>query len=152
MNENRYKQIISSSDYQIFSFISEGRYGKLTKVVRFDKLLNYDNTYNLALGTVLNNGEVDYQIITNNGDRNKLLATVAFIAVLFTENNPGYSIYISGSDARRTTLYHRAISYGYKELIEIFNIYGDLSSEDEVTDLEPFDPEKSYSAFVVEKK
>lgn len=151
MNEDRHKQIISSSDYQIFSFVSEGRHGRLTKVVRFDKLLNYNNTYNLALGTVLDNGEIDYQTITNNGDRNKLLTTVAFVAVLFTTNNPGCSIYITGSDKRRTMLYQRAISYGYIDLIEIFNIYGDLSSGDEVTDLEPFDPAKSYSAFLIER-
>jgi len=51
----------------------------LTKIARFDGLKRKNNTFNLALGTLLNDGEVDFNGITNNADRNKILATVAKI-------------------------------------------------------------------------
>jgi hypothetical protein len=65
MNEDRYILIKNNPDYTVFNFVSEGRYGKLTKIVRFDELKRRNNTFNLALGTLLNDGEVDFNGITN---------------------------------------------------------------------------------------
>ena len=64
MNEDRYTEIKSDPDYTVFRFVNEGRYGRLTKIVRFDKLKRRNNTFNLALGTVLNDGKVDFTSIT----------------------------------------------------------------------------------------
>ena len=152
MNENRYTQITSTSDYKIFTFISEGRHGKLTKFVRFDKLDYWSDTYNIALGTVLENGVIDYTGITNNGDRNRLLATVASIIFTFLEKNPGNAVYLTGSDLRRTLLYQRAINYAYEELIQLFNIEGDISTGEDFSEFEPFDTSKNYYGFRVKRK
>lgn len=124
MNLDSYIEIKNNADFTIFSFISEGRYGKLIKIVRFDRLEKRNNTFNLALGTVSDYGTVDFDSVTNNGDRNKVLATVAKIVYTVTERYPGMNIYITGSDYRRTLLYQRAITYAYEELSGVFNIYG----------------------------
>ena len=151
MNEERYIEIKNDPDYTVFNFVSEGRYGKLTKIVRFDQLKRRDSTFNLALGSLLDGGEVDFTSITNNGDRNKILATVAKIIFIVVEKYPDMDIYVTGSDSRRTLLYQRAIIYAYDELIETFNIYGVLTN-DEMIDYEPFDRAKSYLGFLIKRK
>lgn len=151
MHEDRYQDINISSGNYAFTFVSEGRHGNLVKIVKFKRFEN-SNTYNLSLGTILNDGSIDYKTISNNGDRNKLLATVAFIISQFLERYPGSSVYITGSDFRRTLLYHRVINYGYSALIQQFDIEGDLSDNDDESDFESFDPKKVYYAFLVQLK
>ena len=151
MNNDRYVEIRNDPDYKVFKFVSEGRHGNLTKIVRFDKLRQRNNTFNLALGTELNDGEVDFTGITNNGDRNKILATVAKIVYTVTEKHPEMDIYVTGSDSRRTLLYQRAIIYAYDELTETFNIYGVLTNDDMI-DYEPFDQSKNYLGLLIERK
>jgi len=128
MHEDRYIEVENSSDYRTFTFISNGRHGDLVKIVIFDEITEFNNVFNLALGTILPGGEMDFISVTNNGDRNKILVTVADIVLKFIENHPGKNVYITGNDNRRTLLYQRAIIYGYDELIEVFNIYGDIST------------------------
>lgn len=152
MQIDSYSNVSNSTDYKSFTFVSEGRHGKLTKLVRFDELKQRADTYNLALATLLSNGTADYLTTSNNGDRNKILATVARITLLFFEKYPEKSVYLTGSDERRTLLYHRAISYGYSELIQMFNIYGYNSRNIYDDDFEPFNKLKSYTGFLIEKK
>ena len=128
MHEDRYIEVENSSDYRTFTFISNGRHGDLVKIVIFDEITEFNNVFNLALGTILPGGEMDFISVTNNGDRNRILVTVADIVLKFIENHPGKNVYITGNDNRRTLLYQRAIIYGYDELIEVFNIYGDIST------------------------
>jgi hypothetical protein len=152
MNEDRYIAIENNSDYSTFTFFSEGRYGSLLKIVRFDLIPFRAKTYNLSLGTVVSTNEVDYNTITNNGDRNRVLATVALIIYIFLEKHPECKIYITGNDARRTILYQRAITYGYKELNQSLNIYGDISNEEQLFDFEVFDLTKNYNGFLIESR
>jgi hypothetical protein len=150
MHEERYIEIENTLDYEIFTFISRGRNGDLLKIVSFDEIRN--NTFNLALGTIWANGEMDFETITNNGDRNKILATVADIVLKFIENHPGKNVYITGSDERRTLLYQKAIAYGYDDLIELFDIYGNISPDSAEPKFESFIKTKIYSGFLIEKK
>ena len=152
MNEPRYIKIRNTPDYQVFTFISHGRHGDLVKIVSFEEVLWLENTFNLSLGTMLSNGEGDFETISNNGDRNKVLATVVRIVNKFIEKYPEANIYLTGSDARRTLLYQRAIAYGYYELSQTFSIYGDTASDVEETEFEPFDNTKNYSGFLIRKK
>jgi hypothetical protein len=152
MNEDKYIEIEKSDDYRTFMFFSQGRHGNLAKIVSFDEIAELDNIFNLALGTILPDGKVDFETITNNGDRNKILTTVAGIVGTFIEYNPGKNVYITGSDNRRTLLYQRAIAYGYDELIQIFDIYGDISMGYPRTEFEPFEKERKYRGFLVKRK
>lgn len=148
MNQERYEDVQNTPDFRVFTFISKGRHGDLLKVAHFDEIDS--STFNLALGTILDDGSIDYDTTTNNGDRNKILVTVARIVYLFTEKHTGKDVFIRGSDYRRNLLYQRAISYAYGELSETFNIYGGISVESE--EYEPFDKNKNYSGFLIERK
>jgi hypothetical protein len=151
MNNDRYDDIKIARDFRYFTFISWGVHGELIKVVTFSEFPRIKNAFNLSLGTVLPTGEIDYETITNNGDRNKILATVALIVSIFIQQHRGVNVYIAGSDKRRTLLYQRAIAYGYEELKDFFNIYGDFSSEFEESEFEPFNSSKEYSAFLIQE-
>lgn len=152
MHEDRYVEVESALDYKIFTFVSIGRHGNLMKIVNFDEITGYKNVFNLALGTILPNGEVDFETVANNGDRNKILATVVDIILKFIQRRPEASIFITGSDHRRTMLYQRAIAYGYNELSEVFDVYGDTSTHSTLTKFEFFDKTKKYSAFLIKRK
>jgi len=152
MNEDRYIEIENTPNYRVFRFVSYGRHGSMVKIVIFEEFKRWNDTFNLALGTLLTDGETDFVTITNNGDRNKILATVARIVGIFIEQHPGKNVYITGSDRRRTILYQRAIAYGYTELTQMFNIYGDIYIDSTTSEFEPFDRAKNYSGFLVEKK
>ena len=152
MNEPRYLQVENTPEYDIFTFVSQGRHGDLVKIVSFNEIIGSDDVFNLALGTILPDGQMDFETITNNGDRNKVLATVASIVSIFIEHHPGKSVYIRGSDNRRTILYQRAILYAFDELILIFNIYGDISADSQENEFEYFNKGKNYSGFLIEKK
>jgi hypothetical protein len=64
-------------DYKSFKFISEGPKGAILKGVQYDET-HMKGVYNLGFGdvNVLSN-EIDDLVITNNGDSQKVLATVA---------------------------------------------------------------------------
>ena len=148
MNQERYEDVQNTPNFQVFTFISKGRHGDLIKIAHFDEIDN--STFNLALGTIHKDGTIDYDTTTNNGDRNKILVTVARIIYLFTEKHPGKDVFIRGSDYRRNLLYQRAISYAYDELNEAFNIYGGISTESD--EYEPFNKNNNYSGFLIERK
>ena len=152
MNEESYFNVRYNSNYRSFIFISNGRHGDLIKMVRFRELKGRKNIFNLSLGTVLPDGRIDYPTTSNNGDRNKIIATVVQITYAFFEKYPEHKIYLTGNDTRRTLLYQRAIIYGYEELIRSFNIYGEISMEDEEDEFELFDKSKTYTGFLIEKK
>jgi len=152
VNEPHYTNIEKSADYKVLTFISSGRYGDFVKIVRFDEVFVLDNTYNLALGTLLPNGEIDFHSVTDNGDRNKILATIVNIVLMFIEKYPGKHIYLAGSDDRRNYLYQRAIVHSYDDLIQIVNIYGDVSSGSDASDFEELDKTRRYSGFLIKAK
>ncbi len=98
MNDDRYKKIRIESDYTVFKFVSEGRYGNLTKIVSFDEIEERENVFNLALGTVLSDGTIDFVKTTNNGDRNKILVTVVgIVGNIYRRKISRKSVYITGS-------------------------------------------------------
>jgi hypothetical protein len=110
-----------------FKFISQGPNGKILKGVEYSKkkLLGFKNVYNLAFGDInLISRQIDDLAITNNQDREKVLATVANTVIIFTKHRPKAHIYIVGSTEARTRLYQMAISKYFDELSEIFEIKG----------------------------
>ena len=73
-----YTEIDVTEDFGIFDFISTGRNGDILKRVAFTKT-EQDKVYNLALGDVDEDNEINDYAVTDNGDRNKVIATVAAI-------------------------------------------------------------------------
>ena len=84
---------------------------------------------------------------SNNGDRDQVLATVAFTAVAFFSEFPEAQIFIEGSTSSRTRLYQMGISYNYLEISRDFEVKGFISERWEL-----FRPGRNYEAFLITRK
>ena len=150
MNLERYSYF--TNNYSDYLFYSIGPKGKIAKVISFVEIPGMDvRTYNLAL-TDYNEltGIHDDTSVTNNGDRDKVLATVARAVLDFCEHYGNPDIFAEGSDAegRRTNLYQRCISSRLPEITVYFDVYGiktDLSKE-------AFQKNGVYRAFLIKRK
>ena len=109
-----------------FEFDSEGPKGKIRKVVRYSPQNANGITYfNLGFGDLNpKTGEIDDHVISNNLDREKILATVAATVLAFTSCFPDAMIYAKGSTPARTRLYQIGISANWKEIEPLLYVYG----------------------------
>jgi hypothetical protein len=64
-----------TQDFSVIDFTSTGKNGAIPKRIIFSTT-ELENVYNLAFGDIDENGEIDDCRISDNGDRNKILATV----------------------------------------------------------------------------
>jgi len=129
-----------------FDFISVGKKGEIHKRVTFIEL-EY-GFFNMGLGDLNpESAEVDYFSVSDNGDRNNILATVSEIIVSFFELYPSHTIYFKGTSRSRTRLYQMAINHFYDELSERFHILGEL--DDKMT---RFKRNTNYKSFLILKK
>jgi hypothetical protein len=91
-------QISTNEDQTVFKFVSDGPNGKITKIVLYQPM-NEPDLYNLALGDLdSKTGEIDFDIRTNNGDRDMILATITETVYAFIYSRTTYSIHFKGSD------------------------------------------------------
>jgi len=90
--------------------------------------------------------------ISNNGDRDKILATVALTVDTYTNKYPDRKIYLVGSTKIRTRLYQMAINNAYDELSERFIILGDISEISNVYNWQSFRSGINYTGFLIEKR
>ena len=131
----------------IFEFISEGKNGKITKVVRFDTT-SLKDFYNLGFGDKNEiTGDIDDKVITDNGDSEKVLATVASTVYGFTARLPKSWIYLTGSNSARTRLYRMGISKYLNEIKTDFHVFGL-----EENTWKPFENNQNYTAFLIRRK
>src|SRR6266704_164757 len=120
MNLERY-EYVRKRTYVEYYFYSEGPKGQIRKVVRFELRYAYpDPYYNLIFGDWdEEHKEIDDRVITNNGDREKILATDAMIILDFTDIFRKAIIYAEGSNPARTRLYQMSINKFRYEIEEI---------------------------------
>ena len=130
-----------------YEFLSEGPKGKIKKIIQFS-LVNDGDLYNLAFGDKdAETGEINDIVITDNGDSEKVLATVVSALYSFCDKFPDVWIYATGSTTAKTRLYRMGITK-YFDIVEAdFHIYGQMFSE-----WERFKKGKTYEAFVVQRK
>lgn len=146
MELDRYELEFSKFPF-IFSFISEGRLGKIEKAVRYQEVDN--NIYNLGFGDKDPiTGEIDDTAVTNNGDMTKILAAVAASIYFFTEKNPNAWIYVTGSSQSRIRLYRMAINKHYIEINKDFYVYASLGNGEWY----PFEPNTKTQEFLIQRK
>jgi hypothetical protein len=95
--------IIMSGDPCVYVFLSEGPRGKIKKGIQYSQIGK--NLFNLSFGDWSDGiHELSDSSRSNNGDRDKVLVTVAYTALSFTEAFPKAQIFITGSTAARTRL------------------------------------------------
>lgn len=138
--------VTASADYRMYLFFSEGPRGKIAKGVIYSQLKG--NLFNLGFGDWNKDlQELDDSSRSNNGDRDKVLATVAFTALDFTNNFPDARIFVEGSTLARTRLYQMGIADNLLEINEHFEIKGFFNGNWEL-----FRSGSNYEAFLITKK
>jgi len=133
---------------QMFEFDSIGSLGCIRKKIAFGPT-ERPLVFNLAFGDVTENNEIDDFSVSNNGDRNKILATVVSVIDRYTVFYPDRWIYIKGSTIERTRLYRMVISIHLEELTEKFEIYGESESNN---DFSQFYKDMKVIAFLIKRK
>jgi hypothetical protein len=146
MNLERYKYF--TNDYQAYEFYSEGPKGRIKKAVVYSKIHNDPTVYNLAFGDEdIVTGKISDSIVSNNQDRDIVLATVAATIIAFSERYGNHFIYATGSSESRTRLYQISISMLWNEIETDFIVFGFRENE-----WHEFQRNINYEAFLVKRK
>jgi hypothetical protein len=141
----------SRKSYRQFDFYSKGPKGKIRKVVLYTFLRRIDGIdyYNLGFGDYdEGKKKVNDLSVSDNKDRDKILATVAMTALEFTSHYDECRIVFEGSTPARTRLYQMGIAKYYKGISELFDIQG-LTEKD---GWRPFRVGDNYMAFLASRK
>ena len=146
----------------VYTFESRGE-KVITKRVEYQRLSNYDllvkglpidiEIYNLAFGDVdEESSDFSDQITSNNGDMNKVLATVAGTVNDFWEHHPNAIIFFKGSQPEgkeftRTYLYQKKIERFLGEINGVAHVFGQIGET-----VELFNRGRKYNAFLIIQK
>ena len=147
--------LLSSSSSQLrYTFVSLGTKGKKQKIIEYFELdRNFVSpdipVFNLGFGDTQDGVKIDDTAISDNGDMETVLRTVANAAEVFLESHPSALIFFEGSTKVRTRLYRKMLNKYYTEISEKFIIWGICNNE-----IKPFVPSNSvnYEAFLVKQK
>ena len=140
-------QLESDRKLLLFEFTSIGPKGKIKKIVQYTET-NLKDYYNMGFGDKdETTGEIDDEVITNNGDSQKILATVASTVYAFTDKYPDAMIYAKGSNIARTRLYRMGITNNLVEIQKDFLVFGLKDDE-----WHEFRIHTDYQAFLIMRK
>ncbi len=146
MNVDQYPLTIGDSS-MVYEFYSEGVKGRIAKLVIYRETY-YEGFYNLAFGDKDEEaGAIDDLVITNNGDSQKVLATVASTLLHFTDKFPHINVMAVGRTKSRTRLYRMGICNNFEMIEENFEVYGRKNNV-----WEAFAKNVEYDAFFVKRK
>jgi len=146
MKLERY-ELKAENTLMVFEFVSDGPKGQIRKLIQYSET-NLKDFYNLGFGDKdEQTGDIDDNVITNNGDSQKVLATVAATVYAFTDKYPDSWIYATGSNIIRTRLYRMGITNNLLEIEKDFDVYGLKENQ-----WEAFATGITYDAFLVKRK
>lgn len=148
MKYENYEAAKISDDLSLFEFVSSGEKGDIPKRIVFIPT-NTKEVYILAFGNITKEDEIDDNAISDNRDRNKILATIAVAIDLYTRRYPERMIYFRGSTKGRTRLYRMAVGLNFEELSETFEIYAEVDHYDHFV---PFRKNMEINAFLIWRK
>ena len=139
--------VAASSQHTGYRFVSIGERGNFTKVVEYTQTNNPEE-YNLAFGDYdPSTGLISDTVRSNNGDRDKVLATVAETAIDFLQHYPDATVFAKGSTDARTRTYQMGINRFLDEITRRHDVFGLKNGKWEV-----FEPTQSYEAFRMRRK
>jgi hypothetical protein len=150
MHLDRYDcQVVEGTDSFVFESI--GPKGAIKKVVNyqhFDRRIGNIQVVNLAFGDWNEETQnIDDMVVSNNNDRDKVLATVAGTVLTYMEKNVRTAVYATGSTTSKTRLYQMGINAYRSEIEQLFQVFG--LKEDEWY---PFQHGYNYEAFLILKR
>jgi len=135
--------------YKEYFFYSEGPRGRILKVVRFILVYGYPASYyNVIMGDWNKElSDIDDLSVTNNGDAEKVLATIAAIILDFTDIFSNAKVHVIGSTSSRTRRYQIGVNKFRNEIEKIFDVYGRIGEQ-----WGPFQKNTNYDAFFIIQK
>lgn len=146
MHLERYAFTVENDRYEFFS---QGPKGGVKKAVFYQKMQKTKaSLYVLSFGDWNERfNRIDDRAVTNNGDRQKILATVAATVVHFTIEKPEACIFAVGSTLARTRLYQMGIAANLTLIRSLFEVEGLYRNT-----WESFQHGHNYSAFLLKPK
>lgn len=83
-------ELKAEKSLMVFEFMSEGSKGQIPNLIKFSET-SLKRVYNLAFGDKdLETGDIDDTVISNNGDSERVLATVVSAVYAFTDKKTTY--------------------------------------------------------------
>ena len=135
-----------SADGLSFEFDSVGPAGIFRKIVVYSQIPDAVDVYNLGFGDLNEQGFIDDTVVTNNGDRNTVLATVVSTVFVFLDTFPNRRVFFKGSTDVRTQLYQRIIRTNQKTVDDLFVFRGFVEQH-----WESFQDGADYEAFLIQR-
>ncbi|WPQ65941.1 hypothetical protein SIO70_13855 [Chitinophaga sancti] len=134
-----------------FQFDSIGPKGKIRKLISyilFDRMDDGTPVLNLAFGDLEGDDQnISDTVVSNNSDRDKVLATVARTVLHIIDSYNKVGIIAQGSTPSRTRLYQISINAYKEEIDEHFEVKGLTDKGWEI-----FKKGTNYSSFLATKK
>lgn len=145
MDLHRYVTL-AVDNHKRYEFLSSGPKGIIKKVVTYIEMA--PGIYNLGFGDWDNvMEEIKDHTRTHNGDRDKVLATVASTVMEFIEHYPAAIIIAKGETPAKTRLYQMGINANWNEISGLFYVEGYINGK-----WEPFSQGKNYDTFALWSK
>ena len=147
MEQEQYP-IRANSQVNVYEFVSFGNKGHISKRIEYYPLDESKLFFNLSFVDVDSvTGEISDRAVSNNGDSQKVLATVAATTIDFTDRYPDAVVYATGSTPARTRLYRMGIANNLQDIESYFEVYGLKNGMWEF-----FKIGKDYEAFIIKRK
>lgn len=145
MHLDRYVAVADPT-HRTFEFFSEGPKGTIRKIVMYSPIDS--SLFNLGFGDWNEVAQsVEDKVRSNNMDRDKVLATVAFTVLDFLKYHPGTTVLLEGSSQARTRLYQIQIKSAWYWISQTLHIEGYVDERWEF-----LRTDGSYDAFAVRSK
>lgn len=146
MKYERYSYRTFGDDERVqYAFVSYGSRGPINKMLTFSHF--GEEIYNLALEDIDDDtGIFNQYAVTNNGDTQKILLTIAEAVVHFTSTRPWAQVFIKGNSDARNRLYRMYIGRFMAEIQEWYEVYGLCGKTWEI-----FETRGDYGAYLVIK-
>ena len=133
----------ADEDRLYFDFLSVSPERTIRKAVIFTPLSTH-KVFNMALVDVRPDGSICDKTISNNGDLEKIMATVFQCVAQFFEFYPQANIYVQANTPARNRLYRIIISRELSRIKKYYEIYGTIDSVAEL-----FEPGKDYKLYTI---
>lgn len=122
-------QLSAENSLTVFEFVSIGEKGHIKKLIKFSET-HLKDFYNLGFGDKNEEtNQIDDKVVSNNGDSERVLATVVSAVYAFTDKNPEAWVYAT-----------------YDKVIKDFEIYGLIDDQ-----WYNFEKGTDFDAFVIRR-
>ena len=136
---------ILTVDDSTFYFFSSGKNGIIEKRIVYSAT-EVPDYFRLSFGDFVDN-YIEENSISDNGDADIIIGTVAWSIVYFTRKDAKRRIKFTGATKSRTRLFAMWINKHSEELLKHLNIYGYYNGR-----CEKFIPNKQYESFLFSLK